>query len=169
MLNTGSKKAESDLSNFSFSILCLFLSLEIIIFFTSNTNTQLTDKIMCDGQQHNRRESLVTCKWSRHWRRDQWPDRRRGRSLSSPWQDSSGAPSDAAPKKKKTITSDTESKPSQLFFSFRSRQPRWKERTQLNTFSALRRACSSSRAACLSLSSTLVNDLPVLAKEETAL
>jgi hypothetical protein len=37
------------------------------------------------------------------------------------------------------------------------------------TFSALRRACSSSRAACFSLSSTLVKDMPVLAREETAL
>ncbi len=37
------------------------------------------------------------------------------------------------------------------------------------TFSAFRRACSSSRAACFSLSSTLVKDIPVLAREETAL
>ena len=37
------------------------------------------------------------------------------------------------------------------------------------TFRACRRACSSSRAACFSLSSTLVKDMPVLAREETAL
>lgn len=37
------------------------------------------------------------------------------------------------------------------------------------TLSAFRRACSSSRAACFSLSSTRVKDMPVLAREETAL
>lgn len=37
------------------------------------------------------------------------------------------------------------------------------------TLSAFRRACSSSRAACFSLSSTLVKEMPVLAREETAL
>lgn len=37
------------------------------------------------------------------------------------------------------------------------------------TLSAFRRACSSSSAACFSLSSTLVKDMPVLAREETAL
>lgn len=39
----------------------------------------------------------------------------------------------------------------------------------LLTFNAFKRACSSSNAACFSLSSTLVRDRPVLAKEETAL
>lgn len=37
------------------------------------------------------------------------------------------------------------------------------------TFKAFKRACSSSSAACFSLSSTLVSDRPVLAREETAL
>lgn len=37
------------------------------------------------------------------------------------------------------------------------------------TFRALRRVCSSSKAACFSLSSTLVKDMLVLAREETAL
>src|SRR4029434_9357943 len=37
------------------------------------------------------------------------------------------------------------------------------------TLRALRRACSSSRAACFSRSSTLVKDMPVLAREDTAL
>lgn len=36
------------------------------------------------------------------------------------------------------------------------------------TFRALSRACSSSRAACFSRSSTLVKDIPVLAKDDTA-
>lgn len=43
------------------------------------------------------------------------------------------------------------------------------EERRNRTFSAFRRACSSSRAACFSLSSTLVKDIPVLAREETAL
>lgn len=37
-----------------------------------------------------------------------------------------------------------------------------------DTFSALRRACSSSSAACFSRSSTLVKDIPVLASDDTA-
>lgn len=37
------------------------------------------------------------------------------------------------------------------------------------TFKAFKRACSSSNAACFSLSSTFVRDRPVLASEETAL
>lgn len=37
------------------------------------------------------------------------------------------------------------------------------------TFKAFKRACSSSNAACFSLSSTFVRDRPVLAREETAL
>lgn len=37
------------------------------------------------------------------------------------------------------------------------------------TLSACRRLCSWSRAACFSLSSALVKDMPVLAREETAL
>lgn len=36
------------------------------------------------------------------------------------------------------------------------------------TFRALSRACSSSRAACFSRSSTLVKDIPVLASDDTA-
>lgn len=39
----------------------------------------------------------------------------------------------------------------------------------MKTLSALSRACSSSRAACFSLSSTLVKDIPVLASDDTAL
>lgn len=38
----------------------------------------------------------------------------------------------------------------------------------MKTFRALSRACSSSRAACFSRSSTLVKDIPVLASDETA-
>lgn len=37
------------------------------------------------------------------------------------------------------------------------------------TLSAFNRACSSSSAACFSLSSTLVKEIPVLAREDTAL
>lgn len=42
-------------------------------------------------------------------------------------------------------------------------------KTTGSTFRALSRACSSSSAACLSRSSTLVKDIPVLASDETAL
>lgn len=44
------------------------------------------------------------------------------------------------------------------------------EREQtFHTLRAFKRACSSSKAACFSLSSTLVKDMPVLAKDDTAL